>query len=172
MTAAQPFVKTLDGGLRVAALDSVWAGWTPFTVRRHELTLQHGRGAIEESQTRWLAALRGNSPLVVLLHHYPLDVDAFHWQVGRLEGNQGALAWLARWSVRVPMEIERADRDRFWDAAAAASAAAVLCGHVHRARLEDHRGIAVGLNGQSGADWAGRTIAYYRVLGRALTKAE
>jgi hypothetical protein len=23
--------------------------------------------------------------------------------------------------------------------------------------------VAVGLNGQSGADWAGRTIAYYRI---------
>ena len=37
----------------------------------------------------------------------------------------------------------------------------VLCGHLHRTRLEWRNGIAVGLNGQSGAEWAGRTIAYY-----------
>jgi hypothetical protein len=39
----------------------------------------------------------------------------------------------------------------------------VLCGHVHRARLEWHDGIAIGLQGQSGAEWAGRSIAWYRV---------
>jgi hypothetical protein len=29
------------------------------------------------------------------------------------------------------------------------------------ARLAFHGDVAIGLNGQSGADWAGRTIAYY-----------
>ena len=28
------------------------------------------------------------------------------------------------------------------------------------------------LNGQSGADWAGRTVAYYQVVGRNLTPAD
>lgn len=31
-------------------------------------------------------------------------------------------------------------------------------------RVEHHRGITVGLNGQSGAAWAGRTIAYYKLV--------
>jgi hypothetical protein len=61
------------------------------------------------------------------------------------------------------MAITAPDRERFWDAAEAAGACAVLCGHVHRARLEHQRGIAVGLNGESGAAWAGRTVAYYRI---------
>jgi hypothetical protein len=28
--------------------------------------------------------------------------------------------------------------------------------------------VAVALNGQSGADWAGRTIAFYRIEGRSV----
>jgi hypothetical protein len=59
------------------------------------------------------------------------------------------------------MEIPQDDRRRLWAAVSAAGARLVLCGHVHRTRLAWHDGIAVGLNGQSGADWAGRTIAYY-----------
>ena len=46
-------------------------------------------------------------------------------------------------------------------AAAAAHVQLLLCGHVHRAKLRWHGEIAIGLNGQSGAEWAGRTIAYY-----------
>jgi hypothetical protein len=61
------------------------------------------------------------------------------------------------------MEISQIDRDRLWDAVMAAGARLVLCGHVHRARLERHGATFVGLNGQSGAAWAGRTIAYYTV---------
>jgi hypothetical protein len=63
--------------------------------------------------------------------------------------------------VRVPMEIPEPHRTRFWEAVKESGTRLVLCGHVHRARLEWKNGIAVGLNGQSGADWAGRTIAYY-----------
>ena len=59
------------------------------------------------------------------------------------------------------MIIPAEAREQFWAAAAAAGTRLVLCGHVHRARLEWKDGIAVGLNGQSGAEWAGRTIASY-----------
>jgi hypothetical protein len=34
---------------------------------------------------------------------------------------------------------------------------------VHRSRFDRHEGIAVGLNGQSGAAWAGRIVAWYDV---------
>jgi hypothetical protein len=61
------------------------------------------------------------------------------------------------------MEIPAADRALFWNAVRRAGAGLVLCGHVHRARLDRHEGVAIGLNGQSGADWAGRTIAYYHL---------
>jgi len=40
---------------------------------------------------------------------------------------------------------------------------------VHRARLEQFGGVAVALNGQSGADWAGRTIALYRIDGSSVS---
>jgi hypothetical protein len=61
------------------------------------------------------------------------------------------------------MAIPAAGRERLWQAAHAANVRLLLCGHVHRARLDTHEGIAVGLNGQSGAEWAGRTIAFYEV---------
>ena len=70
------------------------------------------------------------------------------------------------------MDIAPEDRTRFWRAAEGAGAVAVFCGHVHRARLEQHGEIAVGLNGQSGADWAGRTIAFYRLERSAPITAE
>jgi hypothetical protein len=59
--------------------------------------------------------------------------------------------------MHIPAEEQRA----FWEAAESAGARLVLCGHVHRARLEWRGGIAVGLNGQSGAEWAGRPVAFY-----------
>jgi hypothetical protein len=59
------------------------------------------------------------------------------------------------------MALPEPDRQAFWQAAAAAGVRLILCGHVHRAHLRWQDGIAVGLNGQSGAGWAGRTIAYY-----------
>ena len=67
------------------------------------------------------------------------------------------------------MDIPDEDRRKFWSAAAAAGARLVLCGHVHRARMEQHGGIFVGLNGQSGASWAGRTLAWYDVTNEAVT---
>ena len=34
--------------------------------------------------------------------------------------------------------------------------------------LERRGNVAVGLNGQSGAEWAGHTIAFYRIDGRSV----
>ena len=66
------------------------------------------------------------------------------------------------------MDIEERDPEQFWAAIEQCRAFAVFCGHLRRARL-DHRGdVAVALNGQSGAEWAGRTIAFYRIEGRSV----
>jgi 3',5'-cyclic AMP phosphodiesterase CpdA len=170
--ASPPFSKTTQSGLRIAALDSVPASWTPVAPRRGYLLLRHGVGAISQRQNAWLAQQRGTGPLVVLVHHYPLPVGAFHWSEGRGVNVQGVRTWnrwLSSYKVVVPMEIDPRDREAFWTAAHAAGATAVLCGHVHRARLDYHGAIAVGLNGQSGAAWAGRTIAYYTIAAHNVT---
>jgi predicted phosphodiesterase len=67
------------------------------------------------------------------------------------------------------MEIPPADRAKLWAAARDAGVRLILCGHVHRARLEWHDGIAIGLQGQSGAAWAGRSIGWYLIDGRDVT---
>jgi predicted phosphodiesterase len=66
------------------------------------------------------------------------------------------------------MEIPAKERAHLWSAAHAAGVRLVLCGHVHRARMEWHEGIAVGLQGQSGAAWAGYSIAWYQMDGRGI----
>ena len=141
-----PFLKQL-AAVRIAALDTVTAPWTPIRLGRRTVSLLHGLGRVRPADARWLAGQTGPDPLVVLVHHYPLPVAPF--------------AYGSR--IRVRMDVPEADRARFWDAAQQAGVRLVVCGHVHRARLEYHRGIAVGLNGQSGADWAGRTVSVYRV---------
>lgn len=96
------------------------------------------------------------------MHHYPLPTMPFRWTPDRINHPvMEALRWLD--AVEVRMEVEPRDRRRFWQAAGAASVRLVLCGHVHRSRLGRHEGIAVGLNGQSGAAWAGRIVAWYDV---------
>jgi hypothetical protein len=90
------------------------------------------------------------------MHHYPLGTPSFQWTPPR--GSRLPIR-----AVRVPMHIPEPGCGAFWEAASEARVRAVLCGHVHRARLDWHDGIAVGLNGQSGAAWAGRTIAYYDI---------
>lgn len=165
VAAAAPFVKTLPAGVRIAVLDTVPVPWRPLRLSWGSVTVRHAEGCIREGQLAWLRRLEGASPLVLLVHHYPLEAPAFRWVpasplrrvVGRLISE-----------VRVPMAIPAASRQRFWAAAATAGARLVLCGHVHRARLDWKDGIAVGLNGQSGADWAGRTIAYYDLAARQL----
>lgn len=151
---AAPFLKQVGSTLRVAVIDSVPIPWKPLAVRGREVTVQHAIGCTRPQQVAWLSQQGGDAPLVVLLHHYPLDVTPFSWTP------QGWLRRIVR-QVHVPMTIPSADRDAFWRAAHAAGTGLVLCGHVHRARLEWNGGIAVGLNGQSGADWAGRSIAFY-----------
>jgi UDP-2,3-diacylglucosamine pyrophosphatase LpxH len=156
-----PFLKEIATSLRIAVIDSVPIPWKPLALRGREVTVQHAVGCTRPRHLRWLSEQAGDAPLIVLLHHYPLDVAPFSWTP---EG------WLRRFvrQVHVPMAIPAADRERLWEAAAAANSRLLLCGHVHRARLEWKGGIAVGLNGQSGAEWAGRSIAFYEVSGETV----
>jgi hypothetical protein len=149
-----PFVKTLPSGVRLAVLDTVPIPWRPLRITSDTLTVRHAVGCVRSSQAEWLKSLAGEGPLVLLSHHYPLEAPEFRWHP------TSRLRHFLR-EVRVPMMIPAEEREQLWAAAAAAQARLVLCGHVHRARLEWKDGIAVGLNGQSGADWAGRTIASY-----------
>ncbi len=148
-----PYLKRLPSGARIAVLDTVPAPWIPISVGRRRLVLKQALGRVDRAQCAWLAALPAEpSPLIAVMHHYPLDTPPFQWDSG---GRAPA--------VVVPMHIRKEDRQRLWSAAHAAGVRLVLCGHVHRARLDWHEGIAVGLNGISGAGWAGRRIAWYRI---------
>jgi hypothetical protein len=163
-----PFRKDLRDGLTIAAVDSVPFPWKPLTIGVGGLTLQHARGAIADSDLRWLASQRAGR-LAVLVHHYPLDAGSFQWRYGRWRGRQPAsLPGLDRLTLTVPMDVDARDRKRFWRAVDECGAFAVFCGHLHRARLDRRGEVSVGLNGQSGAEWAGRTIAFYRIEGRAV----
>lgn len=163
--APGPFLKPLANGAAIAVVDTVPFPWTPSSVHGREIRVNHARGTVSARQIDWLSRLPAHQPLVILTHHYPLEVPPYQWRkpLASPASPSPWETWLDRWRVVVPMEIRNRDRERFWSAAESAGAAAVLCGHVHRARLDRHRGIAVGLNGQSGAAWAGRTIAYCRI---------
>ncbi len=154
ISGAAPSIKTGAGGLRVAILDTIPASWVPFTVERGALVLRHAIGGLPPVQCDWLGSRQPEpSPLVVLMHHYPAGSPSFEWTPsGRLSRGP---------RVVVPMHLPVRDQEAFWTAARAAGAGLVLCGHVHRARLEWVDDIALGLNGESGAQWAGRTIAWY-----------
>jgi 3',5'-cyclic AMP phosphodiesterase CpdA len=155
-SAMAPFAKAITSGLRIAVLDTVPLGWLPFTIQGGAVVLRQAIGAIPSAQSAWLAALPpADTPLVVLMHHYPLGSPSFEW---RPAGARGRLPKFV-----VPMHVPAADQEAFWTAAQSAKVRLVLCGHVHRARLEWHGNIAIGLNGQSGAEWAGRTIAWYDI---------
>jgi hypothetical protein len=95
------------------------------------------------------------------MHHFPVGSPSFAWRP------RGRLARAPR--VVVPMHVADRDREQFWTAAESAGVRLVLCGHVHRAGLSWQGGIAVGLNGQSGAEWAGRSIAWYDVTAGNVT---
>ena len=141
------FVKDL-GPFSIAALDTIPSPWLPIRIRDGRVEGRLGAGRVREQDLDWLRqALPGSKPALLVLHHYPLAVAPFRWH-RRFE---------------VAMEIPPADRRRLWDAARDAGVRLVLCGHVHRARLDWHDGIAIGLQGQSGAAWAGRSIAWYRL---------
>jgi len=161
LVAPPPFRKRLDHGVTIAVLDTIPAPWLPLTIHGREIRLHHATGAVDIRQTDWLAQQKTAGTLVVLVHHYPLDVAPYQWHSAD-DTAERRPSWRDRWQFVVPMAIRLPDRDRFWSAAESAGATAVLCGHVHRTRVEHHRGVMVGLNGQSGAAWAGRTIAYYR----------
>ena len=154
IAAAAPFLKTLPSGVRLAVIDTVPIQWRPLRLKGDILTVNHGIGCVRASDLAWLKSLDGSGPLVLLVHHYPLDAPEFRWTPS------SRLRYFLS-EVRVPMIIPAEGREQLWKAAAAAGTRLVLCGHVHRARLDWNDGIAVGLNGQSGADWAGRTIASY-----------
>lgn len=154
ITGAAPFMKSLASGLRLAVLDTIPFSWIPFTVEDGAVVLRHAIGAVPTAQSAWLASQQpAPTPLVVLMHHYPLGTPSFRWTPG------GRLARVP--PVVVPMHVPVRDQDAFWKAAESAGVRLVLCGHVHRARLEWQGRMAVGLHGQSGAEWAGRTIAWY-----------
>lgn len=142
-----PFAKDL-GSVSVAAIDTIPLPWTPVRIRRGFVQTRPSAGCVRSEQVAWLShGLPPNKPALLVLHHYPLPVPSFRW--GR--------------RVEVVMEIPETDRRALWTAARAAGVRLVLCGHVHRARLDWHEGIAVGLQGESGADWAGRSIAWYQL---------
>lgn len=144
-----PLAKDL-GPLSIAALDTIPLPWTPIRVRDGIVQGRLGAGCIRDEQLEWLAReLPRNKPALLVLHHYPLPVAPFRWN-RRFE---------------VVMEIPEGERRKLWKAARAAGVRLVLCGHVHRAGLEWHDGIAVGLQGQSGAAWAGRSIGWYQIAG-------
>ena len=164
-----PFRKDLGGGVTLAAVDSVPFPWVPVTFSARGLTLQHARGAIAPRELAWLGGQKSER-LALLMHHYPLDAGAFSWRYDRWrrDGSSPWLSRLGRLSVVVPMDVKERNRERLWAAIEQSQVFAVFCGHLHRARL-DHRGaVAVALNGQSGAEWAGRTIAFYRIEGRSV----
>lgn len=164
-----PFRKDLCGGVTLAAVDSVPFPWVPLTFSAGGITLQHARGAIAPRELAWLAAQKSER-LVLLMHHYPLDAGAYSWRYDRWrrDGSSPWLSRLGRLSVTVPMDVKERNRERLWAAIEQSGVFAVFCGHLHRARL-DHRGsVAVALNGQSGAEWAGHTIAFYRIEGRTV----
>ena len=159
-----PLIKQL-AGFRVAVVDTVPAPWKPVRFRSGTIVVQHAIGCVREAEMDWLAAQRGSDPLVLLIHHYPLDPPEYTWSPLRHDFSSrfSRLISTVVKEVAVPMAIVEPDRERFWRACAAANVKLVLCGHLHRQRLERYNGIAVGLNGQSGAEWAGRTVAFYEV---------
>ncbi len=153
VAALAPFAKDL-GNLTLAALDTVPISWTPLTVARGRVLINQGIGCVRPAQAEWLTkALPSGKPALLVLHHYPLPVAPFVYTTARRK----------RIELEIGMEIPARDRRLLWNAARAAGVRLMLCGHVHRARLEWHDGIAIGLQGQSGADWAGRSIAWYRI---------
>ena len=167
VAAPAPWLKRLSQGLRIAVLDTVPLPWRPFRFERGAIVVQHAVGCVDGREADWLAEQAGETPLIVLVHHYPLAAPRFTWTPDRHHGLPPLAKRIAR-EIHVPMSIPDAARTRFWRAAGAAGVRLVLCGHVHRSRLEWHEGIAVGLNGQSGAEWAGRTIAFYKIGPRSV----
>jgi hypothetical protein len=147
VAAPLPFEKRIAGGrLRLLAIDSTPFPWAPFTYGRRALRLRTALGAVRLSDVEWLESLP-EFPSLLLMHHYPLPTPALLWNEGR---------------VVVPMHV-RGPVDRLLAAAARAGVRLIACGHVHRTQLDWHDGIAVGLQGQSGAGWANRPLTVYEL---------
>jgi 3',5'-cyclic AMP phosphodiesterase CpdA len=162
VTGNAPFMKSLPSGVRLAVLDTIPLSWIPFTIGDGAVVLRHAIGAVPAAQSAWLAAQpTAATPLVVLMHHYPVGTPSFQWTAS------GQLARVP--PIVVPMHVPARDQEAFWKAAEVAGTRLVLCGHVHRARLEWRGRIALGLHGQSGAEWAGRTIAWYELTADQVT---
>ena len=170
VAAKAPWSKRLRSGATIAVVDSVPAFWAPIHLEGRVVVVSHAVGSFTASQAHWLSRRRsdGDLRLITLMHHYPLDAPTFRWTADRL-GARAASALRALQAVEVPMAIPEPDRSRFWDAAVTGGTRLILCGHVHRARLDRHRGIYLGLNGQSGARWAGHSIAWYRLSESTVT---
>ena len=163
--AARPPVLKILQGVRLAVVDTVPIPWRPVSFNRGVVTVRHAIGCVRQREMSWLAALRGADPLILLVHHYPLDAPQFDWTPDRPDFESGSRRLLKRFvrEVSVPMAIPEPDRSALWSAAEASGVRLVLCGHVHRARFDWKGSIAVGLNGQSGAAWANHTIAFYEI---------
>lgn len=170
IAAASPFVKTLSAGGRIAVIDTVPVPWRPIQLSRRRLTVRHATGCIRPAEAAWLASQRGDDPLILLMHHYPFEMAPFRWTPGRETfGRWDAVVRRFVQEVCVPVAIPEPDRTMLWNAAAQAKVRLLLCGHIHRTRLEWHDRIAIGLNGQSGAAWAGRTVAFYELSEGSVT---
>ena len=147
VTAPLPFAKRIgDGSWRLLAVDSTPLPWVPFTVARRAVKLRTAVGAVTASDVRWLAALPPE-PSILVMHHYPLSTPPLLWNDGR---------------VIVPMHVT-CPVDELFAAARRAGVKLVACGHVHRSWIERKDGIAVGLQGQSGAQWAHHPFTVYDV---------
>jgi 3',5'-cyclic AMP phosphodiesterase CpdA len=155
--AGLPVIKRDVGGVDLLAIDTVPTRFRPLTVRGRRIELRHALGTVRDADADWLSALApSRRPRILLLHHYPLPTPPLAWK-----------------RVIVPMEIPRPQRDALWDAIDRARVTLVLCGHVHRARL-DHAGhVAVGLEGTSGGAWANFGASVYEIDARgAVSKYE
>lgn len=148
VTSPLPFVKSIAGGWRLLAIDSTPLPWFPFTLAGRVVKLRTALGAVRPADVRWLASMPAE-PSVLVMHHYPLPTPALLWNGGH---------------VIVPMHVT-GPVDELLNAARRAGVRLVASGHVHRSWTQPSEGLTVGLQGQSGADWAGRPMTIYDLDG-------
>lgn len=158
--AGLPVTKVDVAGVDLLAVDTVPTRFRPIAVRRApnrgrhaphtgtRIELRHAIGTVPDSHAAWLAAHTSppRRPRVLLLHHYPLATPDLAWR-----------------RIVIPMEIPRARREMLWRAIEAARVSLVLCGHVHRSRVERERGVTIGLEGTSGSAWAEFGASVYTI---------
>jgi 3',5'-cyclic AMP phosphodiesterase CpdA len=145
VAAPLPFARRIAGGSwRVIAIDSTPLPWLPFTVAPRAVKLRTALGRVTDVDLRWLASLPAE-PSILVMHHYPLATPPLLWNDGR---------------VIVPMHVT-GPVDEFLQAARRAGVRLIACGHVHRSWTERRDGVAVGLQGASGAEWARQPMTIY-----------